>query len=50
MLLDAVFLVPRASVKKLKATVGVSAEKLAAEGFDVTLSGPWPAYSFIGTR
>lgn len=49
-LLDAVFLVPHASVKKLKATVGVSAEKLAEEGFDVTLSGPWPAYSFIGPR
>lgn len=49
-LLDAVFLVPHASVEKLKATVGASAEKLAEEGFDVTLSGPWPAYSFIGPR
>ncbi|MBX3208936.1 MAG: GvpL/GvpF family gas vesicle protein [Labilithrix sp.] len=49
-LLDAVFLVPRASVKKLKATVGASAERLVAEGFDITLTGPWPAYSFIGAR
>jgi Gas vesicle synthesis protein GvpL/GvpF len=47
-LLDAVFLVPRASVEKVKKTVAASAEKLATEGFDVTLSGPWPAYSFIG--
>lgn len=49
-LLDAVFLVPRASVKKMQGTVGVTAEKLAEAGFDVTLSGPWPAYSFIGSR
>lgn len=49
-LLDAVFLVPRASVKALKATVGASAERLVAEGFDITLTGPWPAYSFIGAR
>jgi hypothetical protein len=49
-LLDAVFLVPQPEVEKVKATVADSAEKLAAEGFDVTLSGPWPAYSFIGAK
>ncbi len=49
-LLDAVFLVPEPAVEKVKATVAATAEKLAAEGFDVTLSGPWPAYSFIGAR
>ena len=49
-LLDAVFLVPQPAVEKVKATVAATAEKLAAEGFDVTLSGPWPAYSFIGAR
>lgn len=48
-LLDAVFLVPRASVKKIKTTVASSAKQLVEEGFDITLSGPWPAYSFIGT-
>lgn len=47
-LLDAVFLVPRSSVKKMKAIVGTSAPKLAEEGFDITLTGPWPAYNFIG--
>jgi len=49
-LLDAVFLVPRSAVKKVKATVASSAERLVAEGFDVSLTGPWPAYSFIGGR
>lgn len=49
-LLDAVFLVPRPAVEEVKATVAASAEKLAADGFDITLSGPWPAYSFIGGR
>jgi len=49
-LLDAVFLVPRPAVEKVKETVAETAEQLAAEGFDVTLSGPWPAYSFIGGR
>jgi len=49
-LLDAVFLVPRSAVKEIRKTVTVSAEKLATEGFDVTLTGPWPAYSFIGAQ
>jgi hypothetical protein len=49
-LLDAVFLVPRARVKTLKATVASSAKKLVPDGFDITLSGPWPAYSFIGGK
>lgn len=46
--LDAVFLVPVKSVKKLQAAVGKVAPELVEEGFDITLSGPWPAYSFIG--
>ncbi len=49
-LLDAVFLVPQPKVEDVKATVAETAEQLAAEGFDVTFSGPWPAYSFIGGR
>jgi hypothetical protein len=49
-LLDAVFLVPRPMVKKVKATVAASAKTLVPEGFDVTLTGPWPAYSFIEAR
>ena len=46
--LDAVFLVPTKSVAKLKAAVTKVAPALVEEGFDITLSGPWPAYSFIG--
>jgi len=49
-LLDAVFLVPQRAVEEMKATVADTAEELAADGFDVTLTGPWPAYSFIGGR
>jgi hypothetical protein len=49
-MLDAAFLVPKGSVKKLKATVTASAKALVDEGFDVSLTGPWPAYSFIGGR
>jgi hypothetical protein len=47
-LLDAVFLVPTSGVKKFKAAVAAPAQALADDGFDVTLTGPWPAYSFIG--
>jgi hypothetical protein len=46
--LDAVFLVPKTSVEKLKSTVASSAERLVEQGFDISLTGPWPAYSFIG--
>jgi hypothetical protein len=49
-LLDAVFLVPSGAVKRIKAAVGASADELVAEGFDISLTGPWPAYSFIGAR
>lgn len=45
--LDAAFLVPRADVKRLKAAVTEVAKVLVAEGFDISLSGPWPAYSFV---
>lgn len=48
--LDAVFLVPKKSVAKLQAAVGKVAPSLVEEGFDITLSGPWPAYSFIGSK
>ncbi len=47
-LLDAVFLVPRSSVAKMKAAVSSAADRLVDVGFDLTLTGPWPAYSFIG--
>jgi len=46
--LDAVFLVPSKSVGSMKKTISASAERLVEQGFDVSLTGPWPAYSFIG--
>jgi hypothetical protein len=49
-LLDAVFLVQRNETKKFKATVGAKAKELVKGGFAVSLTGPWPAYSFIGAR
>ncbi len=48
--LDSVFLVPRESVKKLKATVAAWARSVVDDGFEVNLSGPWPVYSFIEER
>lgn len=49
-LLDAVFLVPQTGAKKFKSTVASTAKGLAKEGFHVSLSGPWPAYSFVENR
>lgn len=49
-LLDAVFLVPEARVAKFKSTIATTAKDLASEGYHVTLTGPWPAYSFIEGR
>lgn len=46
-LLDAVFLVPEKRIDKFKRAVATSAKDLAKEGYHVTLTGPWPAYSFI---
>jgi hypothetical protein len=49
-LLDAVFLVPSQRIEKFKSTVAGSAKDLAREGYHITLTGPWPAYSFIEGR
>lgn len=49
-LLDAVFLLPKKDVKRFQMTVGATAESLARRGFHVALTGPWPAYSFIGGK
>ncbi|AKU95002.1 gas vesicle synthesis protein [Labilithrix luteola] len=48
--LDAAFLVPHASVRKLVSLVERAAKAIVDDGFDVSLSGPWPAYSFIEAR
>jgi hypothetical protein len=47
LLLDAAFLVPRTrSVRFEKLATGASRD-LARHGYRVTVSGPWPPYSFI---
>jgi hypothetical protein len=50
LVLDAVFLVPRAWAPELTRTVDAAATPLVDAGFAVALSGPWPAYSFVEQR
>lgn len=47
-LLDAAFLVRAASRSQFKATSKKQAKACAAAGARMTLSGPWPAYNFVG--
>jgi Gas vesicle synthesis protein GvpL/GvpF len=47
LLLDAAFLVPRTRARRFGATVASQAKTLTREGYGVTLSGPWPPYSFM---
>jgi hypothetical protein len=47
-LIDAVFLVARPRSKRFQTTVRREAARLATQGYELTLTGPWPAYSFIG--
>jgi hypothetical protein len=47
LLLDAAFLVPVAKSARFQTAVGREARTLAQHGYHVTLSGPWPPYSFV---
>jgi gas vesicle protein GvpL/GvpF len=47
LLLDAAFLVPRGRSRQFTATIARQSRALAARGYHVTMSGPWPPYSFI---
>lgn len=47
-LLEASFLVPTASRTKFQAEARRQAAACAAAGADMTLTGPWPAYNFVG--
>jgi hypothetical protein len=49
-LLDAVFLVSRPKARSFTAAVAARAKDLAKSGYHVTLTGPWPAYSFVEAR
>jgi hypothetical protein len=47
LLLDAAFLVPRGRAKSFQALAAREAKALARRGYGVTLTGPWPPYSFV---
>jgi hypothetical protein len=47
LLLDAAFLVPRPRAARFRGTVARKAKTLSRDGYRVTLTGPWPPYSFV---
>lgn len=47
LLLDAAFLVARSHSTRFRAAVARQARQLTPEGYAVTLSGPWPPYTFM---
>lgn len=47
LLLDAAYLVPRAGASKFRAAVARESRALGPQGYTLTLSGPWPPYSFM---
>jgi hypothetical protein len=47
LLLDAAFLVPTVGTARFRGLARREARELARQGYQLTLSGPWPPYSFI---
>ena len=47
LLLDAAFLVPRTRSAAFRALAAREARALAADGYGLTISGPWPPYTFV---
>ena len=47
LLLDAAFLVPRARSATFKALAERESKSLARQGYGLTVSGPWPPYTFV---
>lgn len=47
LLLDAAFLIPRARARSFRALVAREARALAKSGYGLTLTGPWPPYTFV---
>jgi hypothetical protein len=47
MILDAAFLVRRSAGRQFKKAVSAAARPLAARGFTLALTGPWPPYHFV---
>ena len=50
LLLEAAFLVPVARARAFRAETARRARVLAPDGYDLSLSGPWPPYSFVTDR
>jgi hypothetical protein len=48
LLLDAAFLVPQARRASFRAAARRAATRLARDGYELTLTGPWPPYNFVG--
>jgi hypothetical protein len=47
LLLDAAFLVPRARAATFKASAVRESKMLARQGYGLSLTGPWPPYTFV---
>lgn len=47
LLLEAAFLVPVGRARAFRAETARRARALAPDGYDLSLSGPWPPYSFV---
>ena len=47
LLLDAAFLVPRTRAAIFKALAARESRSLARQGYSLTVSGPWPPYTFV---
>jgi hypothetical protein len=47
LVLDAAFLVARRRLARFRAVARAAARRLRAAGYELTLSGPWPAYHFV---
>jgi hypothetical protein len=46
-LLDAAFLLPRRKAKAFQTAVRAEAKKVSGLHYQLTLTGPWPAYTFV---
>jgi hypothetical protein len=47
LLLDAAFLVPRSHALRFRKSAAREAKALARQGYDLTVTGPWPPYTFV---
>jgi hypothetical protein len=47
LLLDAAFLVKRTDARRFRSALSSEARRLGREGYGVSLTGPWPPYSFL---